>query len=243
MKLLSYDTHAHIDLYNKKMKRYLDLIESNGSYTIVMTNVPRLYEKYSVEYDGYRYIRFALGLHPQLVSKYKSQLSVFYSAVAFCRYIGEVGLDFTKGIDKDQILAFEGIMEACRNHGGKIISIHSRRAVNHVLDVIGEDKGNKIILHWFSGTMKELERAIEMDFYFSVNTQMLMSKRGAQIIQQIPTNKLLVETDAPFTKITKEGYNLQFFETVISKTASILQLAEEEVHSTYIDNFIQLIKK
>ncbi len=160
LRILNYDTHAHIDLY-KNMRAYVDVIEKALCYTIVVTNVPKLYKKYIREYEDYQYVRFALGLHPELAVQYKSQLSIFHDAVKTSRYIGEVGLDFTKGIDKEQIKIFEEIMKSCQQYGGKIISVHSRRAANNTIDVIGKCTNNIIILHWFSILLPGSETQIE----------------------------------------------------------------------------------
>ncbi len=228
MGIIKYDTHAHIDLY-KNMKDYISYIENSHSYTIVMTNLPDLYQKYFREHDEYKFIRFALGLHPELVHQYKSQMSIFHEFVKTSRYIGEVGLDFTKGVDQEQIKVFKEIMEACKQYDGKIISVHSRRAVDKVIDIIGESKGNRIILHWFSGTMKQLERAVNHGFYFSVNTNMLNSNNGRQIIKRIPKEKLLIESDAPFTDTTKHSYNLDFIDNLFTKTAELLNISNKRL--------------
>ncbi|UTR14912.1 TatD family hydrolase [Salipaludibacillus sp. LMS25] len=241
MEILKYDTHAHIDLY-KNMKDCINYIESSRSYTIVMTNVPDLYKKYIREHVEYKYVRFALGLHPELVHQYKSQISIFHEFVKTSRYIGEVGLDFTRGLDQEQVEVFKEIMRACEQYNGKIISVHSRRAADKVMDIIGESKGNRIILHWFSGTIKQLDKAINLGYYFSINTNMLNSKKGREIVKRIPTDQLLIESDAPFTNATKYSYDLDFIDTIFTKTADLLNRTEQEVREIYSENFIRLLK-
>lgn len=224
------------------MKNCIDYIEKSRCYTIIVTNLPKLYEKYIGEYINYHYVRFALGLHPELVSQYKSQLPLFREAVKTSRYIGEVGLDFTKGIDQEQIEIFKEVMRSCQQCGGKIISVHSRRAASEVMNIIGESKGNEIILHWFSGTMKELDQAINMGYYFSINTNMLISNKGKEIVKRTPSEKLLIESDAPFTNTTEHSYDLDFIRVIVAKTAAVLYKSEQEVRKIYSDNFIRLLK-
>ena len=55
-------------------------------------------------------------------------------------------------------------------------------------------------MHWFTGNIKELQRAISLGCLFSINPKMCYSKSGKDIIMQIPLNKILPETDAPFTE-------------------------------------------
>ncbi len=54
-----------------------------------------------------------------------------------------------------------------------------------------------VIFHWFSGSGDELVRAREDGCFFSVNEMMLKTRRGRAYANQIPADRLLLETDAP----------------------------------------------
>ena len=54
------------------------------------------------------------------------------------------------------------------------------------------------ILHWFLGTKKELNRAIDLGCIFSVGPAMTVSQKGVKIIDRLPKDKILLETDGPF---------------------------------------------
>src|SRR5581483_4181261 len=58
-----------------------------------------------------------------------------------------------------------------------------------------------VILHWFSGTQKELERAHASGFYFSVNPSMTSSKSGQALIRRMDPARVLTETDGPFVTL------------------------------------------
>ena len=66
-----FDTHFHLDLQNDRTAAIRE-IEEKQLYTIAVTNLPDLYRKEAAEIAS-KYIRFALGFHPELVSKYKGQ--------------------------------------------------------------------------------------------------------------------------------------------------------------------------
>jgi TatD DNase family protein len=68
MRILKYDTHTHLDLYDN-FETKLKYIEKNEIYTIVMTNVPKLYKNYKDKYPNLKFTRFSLGLHPELVHR------------------------------------------------------------------------------------------------------------------------------------------------------------------------------
>jgi len=135
------------------------------------------------------------------------------------RYIGEVGLDFVDTTYKnEQIAFFNELIERCRFDRDKIITIHSRRAVRQVLRIIGNNYRFKPILHWFTGSNDEILEAVDAGFYFSINGAMMTSKRFLALLPLIPKERLLLETDSPFTYCQK-------------------------THSHTLDNIMRLIKK
>ena len=193
-----YDTHFHLDLQNDKSK-VIENIAKNGIHTIAMTNLPDLYQKETLLYDQ-KYIRIALGFHPELVHEYPNKIPFMWKYLAEARYIGEVGLDFTdKSYVNEQIAFFTELIARCKNDTNKIISIHSREAEKEVIDIIGTDFKFTPILHWYSGTIRNLKIACERGYYFSVNLSMTRTKKFAQMLECIPKDKLLLETDSPFT--------------------------------------------
>ena len=71
--------------------------------------------------------------------------------------------------------------------------------MREVLNIIGDDFKFKPILHWFTGNTAELQEAVEKGFYFSVNGAMMASKRAVRLLDLIPKERVLIETDSPFT--------------------------------------------
>lgn len=240
-KTIKYDTHTHLDLYDD-FEVKLKYIEVNMIYVIIMTNLPKLYRKYKFKYSDLKYGKFALGLHPELAIQYKDQLNLFLDYVDESRYIGEIGLDFSDGINKEQIKIFEEIIGSCESNSNKIISIHSRKAVNNVIDIIGKSK-NKIILHWFTGSNKELERSISNGYYFSINTDMLKTKKGQNLLATVPTTRLLIESDSPFTKQTRDDFTIDYFDNFYKLSSRILGKSEEEIKLIFSNNFNQLFQR
>jgi TatD DNase family protein len=235
-----YDVHAHIDLYGDR-NSVISYIESKQIYTIAVTNLPKLYKKYQSEYLPLKYIRFALGFHPELVCKYYSQIDDFMELLPCARYIGEIGLDFSQGkssIDKNaQLEVFNKIILNCRKcTDKKILSLHSRNATNEVVNIVNGYHG-KVIMHWFSGNMSDLDDAINAGFYFSINNQMINNNKGRRIIERIPINRILTETDAPFSKMTKFGYCLESIDYVCQQLSNIKKIDYENVIKNLTKNF------
>lgn len=200
-----YDTHFHLDLQKDRASAIRE-IEERQIYTIAVTNLPDLYRKESAEIAS-KFIRLALGFHPEIFFKYKSQVSLMWDLLPEASYIGEVGLDYTdiEG-QKEQAAFFSELVDRCRYDSKKIMTIHSRRAVGNVLDILGDNYRFKAILHWFIGSDEELRKAIELGCYFSVNGAMMKSKRFLDMLPLIPSNRILLETDSPFTFFTGTHY-------------------------------------
>ena len=59
----------------------------------------------------------------------------------------------------------------------------------------------KAVLHWFTGTKAEAQRACDLGCYFSINGEMLKNDRHRKTIIALPLDRLLTETDGPFTQV------------------------------------------
>ena len=200
MSLLLHDTHFHLDLFDNA-KDIVHEIEAEQIYTIAVTNVPDVFVNTQSLVAECKFIRPALGFHPELVYQFQNQLHTFLTKLPETRYIGEIGLDNFKKSSDDfavQKKVFEKIINVCSDAGNKVLTIHSRRAEKEVISIIGNSFKGKVILHWYSGNLSEMERALGFGFYFSVNLAMTNSDNGKKIIERIPKDRLLLETDGPF---------------------------------------------
>lgn len=212
-----YDTHFHLDLQNN-LTAAIREIEENQIYTISVTNLPDLFRKETAEIKS-KYIRIALGLHPELIYQYRKQILLMWELLPEARYIGEVGLDFVdKTYQQEQVSFFRDLLERCRYDQSKIMTIHSRQAAGKVLELLGEDFRFKAILHWFTGSKEEIKEAINKGCYISVNNAMLRSKRFVELLPLIPSDRILLETDSPFIDFNNSHTNtLQLISSVIKE--------------------------
>ena len=81
-----------------------------------------------------------------------------------------------------------------------VLSLHAVASTSMVLDILeatGCAKQCSCILHWFSGSVEELWRAVDMGCYFSFGERSLATKRGREYIRIVPESQLLTETDQP----------------------------------------------
>ena len=198
------DLHCHVDLYPDH-ETILDDIKRCGHYVLSVTTTPSAFQGTVALTQEISNCRTALGLHPQLAHQRYRELSLFDSLCNETRYIGEIGLDGSKGYAEHmevQHEVFEHILNKCGSFDDKILTIHSLNAVDRVLELLSIYKNaGKPILHWFIGTKKQVDKAVGLGCYFSVGPAMLNSNRAKKVISWIPKNRILLETDGPFAKV------------------------------------------
>ena len=189
-------------------------------------------------------IRLALGLHPQLAHERRSELALFESILPTARYVGEIGLDGGQEYKHswpDQIHVFERILSACEAAGGRVMSIHSRRATGPVLDHISKHRRAGLpILYWYSGGQKELKRAIELGCWFSVGPSMLASDKGRSLIERMPKERVLTETDGPFGILAGKPLFPWDVHIAIDELANIWRLRQDATEDLLHDNLRRL---
>lgn len=188
-----------------------------------------------------------IGLHPQLIAERAGELPLWERHLSETRYVGEVGLDagprFYKSLDT-QKQVFRRVLQCCADAGGKILSVHSVRSVAQVLDMIEEhmprDRG-RVILHWFTGSRSDAKRAVALGCYFSVNAEMVRADRGRALVAELPIDRILTETDGPFTQVDGRPSEPADVKTTVTSIARVLRLSPESVGKKVQSNLRSLL--
>lgn len=200
------DFHCHLDLY-PDFAQAVKRCEEGKIFTLAVTTTPRAWSRNQAITSSTQYVRAALGLHPQLVAQYANELSLFESLLPDTRYVGEIGLDAGPQHYRSlelQKAVFQRILQLCAKAGGKVLSVHSVRAVKAVLDTIDQNLPSthgRVVLHWFTGSRAEARRAVDLGCYFSINAAMLTESKRRFWVSCLPIERLLTETDGPFTHV------------------------------------------
>ena len=200
------DFHCHLDLY-PDFPEMVRECERLGIHTLTVTTTPRAWPRNRDLTASTRYVRAALGLHPQLAAERFEELATWESYLPEARYVGEVGLDagprYYASFDV-QKRVFERVLRACAEAGGKILTVHSVRCAPAVLDMLERflPRGRgRVVLHWFTGSRSDCRRAVGLGCFFSVNGEMLRSSRQRALLAELPADRLLTETDGPFISV------------------------------------------
>lgn len=202
-----FDTHAHYDdtAFDADRHELLKkLPEQNVAYVInCATDIPSSHT--SIEFaQTYPYIYAAIGVHPQEATAIPpdyldilNELSLHQKVVA----IGEIGLDYyyMDMAPKDlQLNIFESQLKLANELDLPVI-VHDRDAHADTLELLTKYKP-KGVVHCFSGSVEMAQEILKLGMYIGLGGAVTFknAKKPALVAQNIPLNRLLLETDAPY---------------------------------------------
>ena len=114
--------------------------------------------------------------------------------------IGEIGLDKTYVSNEDgfkrQVHVFEKMLSLAEKLG-KPVSIHSRKTLEEIFSILPSYRLGGALLHWFAGNKKQLQKAMDMDYFVSYGPAMIYSQDKQILLSQTRLDKVLLETDGP----------------------------------------------
>jgi TatD DNase family protein len=236
------DAHCHIDHYQNPLV-VAEEAESNGIITIAVTNLPSHFERIYPCLRKFKKIRPALGFHPQLITQNKSEQIIFKRMITKTSYIGEIGLDFSnewKSLEISQIKTLKFILSII-NDRPRFITLHTRKAERVVLELLEEFNIHNAVFHWYSGSLTILEQVIKSGHYFSVNHAMIRSKKGRKIIEMIPIDRILTETDGPYIQLGSREVRPSDISSLLIALEDIYRLPVKEIEREINYNFNRII--
>lgn len=223
------DSHCHVDRFDDPQQILADARRA-GVVTVFVTEVPSQFQLLSTQLRGIDLVRLALGFHPLARTRDVAlEMSLFARLLDRTDYIGEIGLDFSEqGRDTrtQQIDVFERIL-ADRRVTTKVLTVHSRRAEKDTIErLVGA--GVSAILHWYSGPLELIDRALDGGLYFSINPAMLRSRNGRQIVARLPRERVVTETDGPYTKVLGQPARPSDVPSLVAELATFWEIEAAE---------------
>ena len=237
------DLHVHLDLYPDPVATTRECMERD-LFVLSVTNTPSAWSGTAALAKDAARIRTAIGLHPQIAQERRGELALFEELLPQSRYVGEIGLDGSPELRATwdvQRRVFDEILRMCGAAGGRVMTIHSRRAATSVLDALASKADAGVaVLHWFSGSRRELQRAIDQGCWFSVGPAMLASDTGRAMTRIMPRDRILTESDGPFARF--DGRPLYPWDTATAERmlADMWGISQEEVRHRLVGNLRRL---
>jgi TatD DNase family protein len=250
---------AHIHLTDDYFSSYIDYILSSlrflkiraCSVTVDLTTSKKSLNLFKNQND---IITQFIGIHPEFALKDSIEefKELFISNLKYIDGIGEIGLDPTyinhnETQYSSQKKIFQLLLELAEKYN-KPISIHSRKSIDEILKTLPSYKIKNSLLHWFNGSKKHLQQAMDMNIFVSYGPVLLYSPDKKVLLSKTYTDKLLVETDGPVRYSNCFNYipssSLSHLISVIKCIGDILNLDFEDVSNllkTNSENFLAKI--
>ena len=142
-----------------------------------------------------------IGIHPEYArDELTNMINLIEENHTKISGIGEIGLDptYTNDIDdvKRQNHVFESLVSLAEKFN-KPISIHSRKSLDDVFQIMTSYNTKHALLHWFDGNKKQLQKAMDMGFFVSYGPVMIYANDKQTLLSKTTESKILVETDGP----------------------------------------------
>jgi len=114
--------------------------------------------------------------------------------------VGEIGLDHTYTNSDEEFIKQEQVFRTQLSYAEKFrkpVSIHSRKTLDEIFKILPSYNIPTTLLHWFDGSKKQLQKAMDLDCYVSFGPVMVYSKDKQVLLSKTHKDKILVETDGP----------------------------------------------
>ena len=206
------DSHAHLDSpdFQPDLKEVLARAKDAGVSTILTIGcVGRRIESidpFMRFVEDHECLYGSMGVHPHDARFYHDGLGEQIQQLMEHSKIlswGEIGLDFhyDNSPRSQQITAFREQLRRARE-AAKPVVIHSRDAEELTCQILEEEfsEGPGGVLHCFTAGLETAERCLRLGFYISFGGILTFGKAEnlREIAGQIPSDRLLIETDSPY---------------------------------------------
>jgi TatD DNase family protein len=256
------DSHAHIDLpnFDKDREQVFARARQGGVRVVVNIGLDLESSRASLEmarqYDD---VFSTVGFHPHEASELKdddlkvlAEMAKDEKVVA----VGEIGLDFYRNLSprKSQEEAFRKQLDLAVELGLPVV-VHCRQAHKEVFNILSgwvratlsAGRLRRGVIHCFSGDIELAQRYIEIGFYISLAGSVTYPSAGelVQVAREIPLDRLLLETDAPF--LAPQAYRGKrnepaYIALIAEKVAQVREVPREVVAGAAAKNTISLFR-
>lgn len=250
------DSHAHLEMpeFKKDLEAVIQRAKGSGVEYIFTVGTEKKDWKRAVEIaDSHPSIYVILGVHPHNAKEIDDQ--TYPTLKKLCRNgkvkaYGEIGLDFFRNLSpRDiQLKRFREQIGLAKELDLPIV-IHDREAHRETLEILKSEKAEESggIIHCFSGDYEMAKACMDMGFYISIPGSITFKNAEGfrKIVERIPLESLLVETDALF--LTPEPFRGKrnepsYVRYTAQKVAEIKKVSFEKVAEITTQNALRVYR-
>lgn len=235
-----FDSHIHLSdsAYNEDLNYIIKGME-HMKIKACCVSMDFLNSKKTLEISKQSELIFPfIGIHPECANDdLDEMINLIQDNIDIISGIGEIGLDptYIQSDDdkKNQFRVFESLLSVAEKYQ-KPISIHSRKSLDDIFEIMTSYKTKHALLHWFDGSKKQLQKAMDMDFFVSYGPVMIYANDKQTLLTKTNEEKILVETDGPvrFSKCFEmKPAQIGFIPSVVFCSSKILDKQYDEMTS------------
>lgn len=205
-----YDTHAHLndEAFAQDLEETLARAREAGVTRINVVGCDWETSRQAVALaEQYAEIYAVVGIHPSDSHTYSDAIEadlLSWGKRGKVVAIGEIGLDYHYD-DTDeatQDIVFRRQIRLAHRLDLPLV-IHSRDAMEETLRVLKEERGedgHKGVFHCFSGSWEQAQSCLKLGYYLGFDGPLTFknAKKPVRVVEQMPLDRLLVETDCPY---------------------------------------------
>ena len=232
-----FDSHCHLDdkQYNRDFKGVMKRAAKAGVKCMLTVGASHKSSSQAVSLaESHPGVFASVGIHPHYARNCGTATLDFLIKLAQNPKVkawGEIGLDFNRMYSprEDQERWFIKQLEAADKINLPTI-FHERDSQGRFLEILKAqtDKTRTGVVHCFSGNAAELEQYLNLGLCIGITGIVTMNQRGESLrnmIPDIPTDRLLIETDAPYLTPAPEKKHTRRNEPAFVRSV-LLKLAE-----------------
>ena len=253
------DSHCHLNYepLSVSLKDTINRANKEGiKYLLTISTEDKSFKKILKILEEFNCVYGTYGIHPHEAKNHKSIevkdiIKKIYTNKKIIG-IGESGLDFhyNHSEKNEQIKCFEEHIAAAQETKLPII-VHTRSAEQETLEILKRRKSEKdfkILIHCFTGSKKFAFNLLDLDAYISASGVITFKKSVelANTFKEIPNERILVETDAPYlapVPLRGKPNEPSYIIHTIKFLSKIKNLSFEEFSNITTENFFKLFGK
>ena len=257
-----FDTHAHYndEKFNEDMEEVLSAIKAEGVEKLVCVGYNLEGSKKAVQIaKTHDFVYSTCGISPNDIPQSEEELwKVLFKITEILKNeqlknklvaVGEIGLDYYWNKENAQ-LQKKAFIEQIKiaNEFDLPIVIHTREAVMDTIEILKKNTVNNLgIFHCCPLNRELVKEALKLGFYISFAGPVTFksSKNANEIIQLVPLDRILIETDSPYlSPEPKRGQrndsrNVKY---IAQKIADVKNIPVEEIAKITYDNALRIFK-
>ena len=253
------DSHCHLtyEPMSKSLTETINrAIKVGVKYMLTISTEDKSFDKIIKIISEHKSVYGTYGIHPHEAKLHQNiKISDIIKKIDLNKKIigiGETGLDFyyNHSEKKDQINCFEEHIYAAQEKKMPLI-VHTRSAEKETFEILQKNlkkKDFKILIHCFTGTRDFAFKLINLGAYISASGVVTFKKSLdlANTFKDLPNNKILVETDAPYlapVPLRGKSNEPSYIIHTVKFLSELKKLSFDEFSNITTNNFFNLFGK